>query len=268
MPLPAGTGLDRRHFLSRTLGAALAVYGGSRARAPGVRRGDRRARVRACRTVLVSSSSRAVSTASPCSPRRATRSTTSCDRSSRSPEARLLPRTTASTGTRRSSGLQQLYAEKKVTVLRRSATPTPTSRTSRHATTGRSGRPRSTSGPAGSAGTSTGSARKTTRCRDCRSTSPCARARDRQGAGSDDSGRRPVHLRSAGCRARSSSRCSRRQSGAGPRTRRIPDSRPPAVALPRTTCAGAGRVRLRLLQPGQVPDVGDPSRTGSRGSQR
>src|SRR6201985_2731733 len=27
MPLPAGTGLDRRTFLSRTLGAALTVYG-------------------------------------------------------------------------------------------------------------------------------------------------------------------------------------------------------------------------------------------------
>ena len=29
MPLPAGTGLDRRTFLSRTLGAALTVYGAS-----------------------------------------------------------------------------------------------------------------------------------------------------------------------------------------------------------------------------------------------
>src|SRR3954454_2467044 len=30
MPAPAGTGLSRRTFLSRSLGAALAVYGGSR----------------------------------------------------------------------------------------------------------------------------------------------------------------------------------------------------------------------------------------------
>jgi hypothetical protein len=29
MPLPAGTGLDRRSFLSRTAGLALAVYGAS-----------------------------------------------------------------------------------------------------------------------------------------------------------------------------------------------------------------------------------------------
>ena len=29
MPLPAGTGLDRRSFISRTLGAALTVYGAS-----------------------------------------------------------------------------------------------------------------------------------------------------------------------------------------------------------------------------------------------
>src|SRR3954471_17638621 len=30
MPLPAGTGLDRRTFLLRAAGAALAVYGGGR----------------------------------------------------------------------------------------------------------------------------------------------------------------------------------------------------------------------------------------------
>ena len=30
MPLPAGTGLTRRHFLAKSLGAAVAVYGGSR----------------------------------------------------------------------------------------------------------------------------------------------------------------------------------------------------------------------------------------------
>ena len=29
MPLPAGTGLDRRSFLARTAGLALAVYGSS-----------------------------------------------------------------------------------------------------------------------------------------------------------------------------------------------------------------------------------------------
>ena len=29
MPLPAGTGLDRRQFLARTTGLALAVYGGA-----------------------------------------------------------------------------------------------------------------------------------------------------------------------------------------------------------------------------------------------
>src|ERR671917_99796 len=30
MPLPAGTGLDRRSFLARSAGLALAVYGGSK----------------------------------------------------------------------------------------------------------------------------------------------------------------------------------------------------------------------------------------------
>ena len=51
MPVPAGTGLDRRTFLSRTLGAALTVYGASAlgprafdeaiARAAGTGRGDK-----------------------------------------------------------------------------------------------------------------------------------------------------------------------------------------------------------------------------------
>ena len=43
MPLPAGTGLDRRTFLSRTLGAALTVYGAVGARADALRRRDRTA---------------------------------------------------------------------------------------------------------------------------------------------------------------------------------------------------------------------------------
>ena len=42
MPLPAGTGLDRRSFLARTAGLALAVYGGVVAPAAGVRGGHRR----------------------------------------------------------------------------------------------------------------------------------------------------------------------------------------------------------------------------------
>ena len=41
MPVPAGTGLDRRTFVARGVGLALAVYGGSRAAARAVRRGHR-----------------------------------------------------------------------------------------------------------------------------------------------------------------------------------------------------------------------------------
>ena len=41
MPMPAGTGLDRRTFLARGAGLALAVYGGAALGPQGVRRGDR-----------------------------------------------------------------------------------------------------------------------------------------------------------------------------------------------------------------------------------
>ena len=41
MPMPAGTGLDRRTFVARGVGLALAVYGGVGAAAAAVRRGDR-----------------------------------------------------------------------------------------------------------------------------------------------------------------------------------------------------------------------------------
>ena len=58
MPLPAGTGLDRRTFLSRTLGAALTVYGASRARPARLRRGDRAPRRRAGHSTCSSPSSR------------------------------------------------------------------------------------------------------------------------------------------------------------------------------------------------------------------
>ena len=41
MPTPAGTGLDRRSFLARSLGLAIAVYGGASLEPRGVRGGDR-----------------------------------------------------------------------------------------------------------------------------------------------------------------------------------------------------------------------------------
>ena len=41
MPLPAGTGLSRRSFLSRSAGLALAVYGAIEAAAGGLRGGHR-----------------------------------------------------------------------------------------------------------------------------------------------------------------------------------------------------------------------------------
>ena len=84
MPLPAGTGLDRRSFLARGAGLALAVYGGVVVPAARVRGGHRRSDAPPARRRCSSpSSSTAAPTRSRCSPRTATRSTASCARGSR-----------------------------------------------------------------------------------------------------------------------------------------------------------------------------------------
>jgi uncharacterized protein (DUF1501 family) len=55
MPLPAGTGLDRRAFLARSAGVALAVYGASKLALPGLEEGIARAAAAApSQPVLVS----------------------------------------------------------------------------------------------------------------------------------------------------------------------------------------------------------------------
>jgi uncharacterized protein (DUF1501 family) len=54
MPLPAGTGLDRRSFLARSAGLALAVYGASRLGIAGLEEGIARAAAGPAQPVLVS----------------------------------------------------------------------------------------------------------------------------------------------------------------------------------------------------------------------
>ena len=100
MPLPAGTGLDRRSFLARTAGLALAVYGGS-AFLPRVRGGSPPRRPRGPQKVLVSvfldGGADSLSMLFPT----ATRSTGSCGCAWRCPPPPgcRSPRTAASAGT-------------------------------------------------------------------------------------------------------------------------------------------------------------------------
>ena len=84
-------GLDRRSFLARSVGLALAVYGATRARARALRRRHRPGARRrpAGHRCSSPSSSTAAPTRSPSSSRTATRDYRSCARSSRSPDAGL-----------------------------------------------------------------------------------------------------------------------------------------------------------------------------------
>ena len=117
MPDPAGTGLSRRTFLSRTAGLALAVYGASKIPLAAFEEGIARRR-RATRSWSRSSST-AASTRSACWRRSATRATRSCGRTWRCPKAPGRP----SARTRRlqwhpsAAGLATLHAEGKVSTF-------------------------------------------------------------------------------------------------------------------------------------------------------
>jgi uncharacterized protein (DUF1501 family) len=117
MPLPAGTGLTRRHFLARGLGAAVAVYGGSRLGLHAFDEGIAAAASGPAQPILVSvfleGGADALSVLSP---------------QGDPAYAKLRPRLALSGGTPFAEddrlywhpaldGLQQLYGEKKVTVM-------------------------------------------------------------------------------------------------------------------------------------------------------
>ena len=105
MPLPAGTGLTRRRFVIGSLGAALAVYGGSQLGLRAFEEGIAAAATGPAAPILVSvfleGGADGLSVLSPQGDPLYTKLRPD---SSRSPAAPRSPRTTASTGIRRSAG--------------------------------------------------------------------------------------------------------------------------------------------------------------------
>ena len=217
MPLPAGTGLTRRRFLASSLGAAVAVYGGSRLGLRAFEEGIAAAASGPAAPILVSvfleGGADGLSVLSPQGDPLYTK---------------LRPQLALAGGTPLAEddrlywhpalgGLQQLYSEKKVTVLPAVGyTHADQSHfTSRHywevgATDGlRCGR-------AGSDGTSTGSGRRTTRSRGSRSTTR-SRPPSRPPRFPSRRSRAPTNTTSTASAsgARSSSGCSRRSVSSG-----------------------------------------------------
>ena len=140
MPEPAGTGLSRRKFLSRSAGPGARRLRRLEDPALGLRDRDRPGGAGATRSSSRSSST-AASTRSACSPRSATRATRSCGRTWRwRPGAGTdLQRGPApAAGTRPPPAWRPCTARARSAPSRRSATTTPTSRTSPRATTTRS----------------------------------------------------------------------------------------------------------------------------------
>ena len=159
MPLPAGTGLDRRSFLARSVGLALAVYGAAPLRRASSRRASPMRLPRPRDTVLVSifmdGGADSLSLLFPHGDPDYRRLPAARAARLRARLLRGLPPPVAPVGggvpdtARRGQALGP---------ARRSATPAPISPTSRRATTGRSARRTRACAPAGSGATSTASA--------------------------------------------------------------------------------------------------------------
>ena len=166
MPVPAGTGLSRRTFLSRPPGWRSPSTAPRRSRSrPSRRESPRRRRPTKSWS---RSSSTAASTRSACWRRSATRATRSCGPTSRSPRKRARafsrgPAPALAPGRRRPRDPARRGQGQRLPGDR--LRPAPTSRTSPRATSTRSASSRSATAPAGSAATSTSSATTRTRCR-------------------------------------------------------------------------------------------------------
>ena len=280
MPIPAGTGLTRREFVSRTAGLALAVYGGAALSRQGVRRRHRAGglrRRRRSRRCSSPSSSTAASTGCTCSSLPATRSTTRCARTSRSrrrPDARS-PRTTGCAGIRPRTGSPTLHDEGKVSVHAggrlRQLEPVafhvaPLLRGRRHRCEPAHRLARPLPRPRRHAGQP--AAGPDARRRDA----PVDR--DREGAGRDAHGRRPVHRsrRRACRRIRSRRRSSRRPRTSAPRTRSRPIRawrRPASIAYDsHHLYYGLGSVATASTAPSPTRPRPIRSRIGSPDSRR
>ena len=142
MPEPAGTGLSRRSFLLRSAGLGLAVYGaGKLAQLPAFETGvahaqARRAEHRAAERVP----GRRRRLAVPARPGRRPELPPAAPEARRCATAARSPRTRGCAGTRRRTRWPTCTPRARSPSCPRSATPTPTSRTSRRATSGRSAR--------------------------------------------------------------------------------------------------------------------------------
>ena len=168
MPLPAGTGMDRRSFLLRSARAMLSVYGaGAAASAPSKRASRRRGRTPPNSRAGLDLHGRRLGRALGARAGERSHATTNCARpwALRRRTALASPRTTpdvapAGRASRRSTARQGAASS------RRSATTRPTRATSRAVTTGRSASSRSA--PPGWMGRYLDVGTAATRCRACR----------------------------------------------------------------------------------------------------
>ena len=246
MPLPAGTGLDRRSFLAphrrararrlrRVVVPAASLRGGHRRRDRG--RGRRR-----CSSPF---SSTAAPTRSRCSSRRrpALPEAAPAAGAARQPPGSPSPRTAACAGTPRWPALAQLHAEGKVAVMAGVGYTGPDQShfTSRHfwevgATSEQLAR-------AGSAATSTGAARPTTRCRDSRSTGACS-PRSRRPRCPSPRSTAPTSTASGRATCGATSRADARRDR---RARRLPTNGDAALEQATSAARQSARLRRQLL---------------------
>ena len=168
MPEPAGTGLTRRRFISRSAGLALAVYGASKIPISAFDRGIAEAAQgdKVLISVFFEGGIDALSVLAPIGDPKYASLRPNLKQAEGA--GRHSPRTHACSGTPAPPRWRNCTKRARSPPSRRSATNTPTSRTSPRATTTRSASSTSASTRAGWAATSTSSATKKTRCRDSR----------------------------------------------------------------------------------------------------
>ena len=282
MPLPAGTGLTRRAFVSRTAGLALAVYGGKALSSFALRRRHRARRRRtrpSTQKVLVDDlperrDRRALGALPGRRPGVLLAAAEPRARADR--RASRSPRTRACAGTRRRPGSRRCTARARSRCCRRSATTNSNQShfTSRHYWEVGATDATLRTGWLGPLPRHDRRARQPAPGADPRRRAPPG-DRDREGAGRDAL-RRPTSTCShrPGCRrTRSSRRSSRRRRTSAPRTRSRPTracSQAGQIGVRRRTTSTTSSARSSTASRARSPTRARPirSRTGSPGSRR